>query len=74
MISARTSVTEVSKAITKVLGSNFLNSAWVSTAWSTDVKSSVSTSKEALANEVSAVTTMRGVSTVFASIVCVWGT
>lgn len=69
MVSAGTFVTEFSEAITEVLGSNLLNSAWVSTAWSTNVKRRVSTSDKALANEVSAVTTVGGVSAVFTSIV-----
>ena len=72
MIAARTSMAELSKAITKVLSTNFFYTTWVSTAWATDVESRVTTGKKTLADEVSTVTTMGRVSAVFATIVGIW--
>eukprot|EP00766_Chilomastix_caulleryi_P001358 gnl/Chilomastix_caulleri/2331.p2 GENE.gnl/Chilomastix_caulleri/2331~~gnl/Chilomastix_caulleri/2331.p2 ORF type:complete len:53 (-),score=5.77 gnl/Chilomastix_caulleri/2331:221-379(-) len=52
-------MSEFSEAITKILGTYFFNTAWVSTAWSSKIEGRVSTSKKTLTNKVGTITTMR---------------
>jgi len=62
----------VGKAVTKVLGADFLLAARIATAGSTLVESSVATSKKTLGDKVGAVTTVAAVAAVLTAIVGPW--